>query len=245
MEMTNSDIEEGVRRCLNNAKSLLKDARLLLKNGSAGHALFFIISAIEETSKSFIYAGRRIGSWRHGETEKDVTNHASKLSFFIFHLIARTMEDVFEKRRKRIFHPEQPDKPLNVDNFVEMAQNLNIVRGELWKSRLVALYVDRENGKWISPSEIEKSEVETWLRLAERYLHDIEFQTRNILKAPKDLAVQYHNWLQHVLVPFAKNYLLDHIDELYADKVISQKLYEKLKKERQQKAKTEADQKTC
>jgi len=43
--MSNPDIEEGVRRCLDNAKSLLKDAHLLLKNDSAGHALFFVVSS--------------------------------------------------------------------------------------------------------------------------------------------------------------------------------------------------------
>lgn len=232
LRLTNSDIKEGVRLCLSNAKSLLKDARLLLKNGSAGHALLFIISAIEETSKAFIYTGQRVGSWKPGETEKDVIQHTPKYELFIFHLISTAMDDIFEKRRKRIFHPGQPDKPLDVDDFVKMAQDFNAAVKELWNNRLAALYVDRKNGKWTSPSEIEKSEVETWLERAERYLHYIEFQTRNILEAPKDLAVQYHDWLQNVFAQFAKNYLRDHLDELYAEKVISKKLYEMLKKKK-------------
>lgn len=227
--MKDIDIEKGIRSCLNNARSLLKDATLLLENGSAGHALFLVISATEETSKAFIYAVRRVGAWKLGKTEKDLTRHGPKYALFISYLISRAVEDIFEKRRKKIFHPEHADKPLNVDDFIEMAQNSKIARGELWKKRLAALYVDRKSGRWTSPSETEKSEVETWLRLAKRYLRDTEFQTRNILKARENLAKQYHNWLQNVLVPFAKEYLLNNIDELYADKVISKTMYEKLK----------------
>lgn len=230
MRMTNSDVEEGVKCCLDNAESLLKDAQLLLENGSAGHALFLIISAIEEASKAFIHAGRRIGAWTPGETEKDVVTHASKLSLFVFHLIAAALEDVFKTRRNRIFRPQQPAKPLDIDDFVEMAEDLDSALKDLWESRLVALYVDRKNGKWTSPSQIEKSEVEHWLEVAQRYLRTTEFQVRNIMKAPKSLAVEFHNWLQNVLIPFAKDYLLDHIDELYAEKVISRRLYERLKK---------------
>jgi len=50
------------------------------------------------------------------------------------------------------------------------------------------------------------------------------------LKATRDMAAQYHDWLQNVLIPFSKDYLQSSIDELYADKVISKRLYEKLKK---------------
>lgn len=228
--MTDSDIEEGVQRCLSNAKSLLKDARLLLENGSAGHGLFLIMSATEETSKAFIYAGRRVGSWKPRKTEKDLINHAPKYTLFISYLIARAMEDVFEKRRRRIFHPEQPDKPLNVDDFVEMAQDSRVALKELWKIRLAALYVDRKNGKWSSPSEVEIAKAKSWLTLAEKYTHDVEFQTRNILKTPKDLATRFQSWLQNDLVQSAKNYLLDHVDELYSDKVISHRMYTKLKR---------------
>jgi len=228
--MTDSDIEEGVQRCLSNAKSLLKDAKLLLKNDSAGHALLLIMSAAEETSKAFIYAGRRVGSWKHGKTEKDLLSHAHKYTLFISYLIARAMEDVFEKRRRRIFHPKQPDKPLNVDNFVEMAQNSKVAQKELWKIRQAALYVDRKNKRWTSPSEFEIAEAEFWLKLAEKYTHDVEFQTRNILKASKDLATEFQTWLQNDLVQFAKNYLLGHVDELYADRVITHGMYTKLKK---------------
>lgn len=230
--MTDLDVEEGVRRCLDNTNSLLKDARLLLENDSVGHALFFVISSIEETSKALIYSGKRTGIKRAGGTKKDLINHHPKLDLFISYLIAAAMEDVFAKRRNRIFHPERPDEPLNIDNFVEMAQDSKKARSDLWKDRLAALYVDRKNGIWTSPSEIEKSKVEALLKLAERYLHDTKFQTRNILKAPKDVAVEYHKWLQTALIPFARKYLQDRIDELYKDKMISERSYEILKKKR-------------
>lgn len=230
LQMTESEIEEGVKRCLDNAKSLLKDAKLLLEIDSTGHALFFVVSAIEETSKAFIYAGARIGVWKHGETNRDVTHHFSKLSLFISHLFTTALEDVFERRRKQFLHQKEPVKPLDIDDFVEMVQDIDTAQKELWKSRIQALYVDRKNGKWTSPSEFKTSVVKTLLKRAERYVHDTEFQTRNILKAEKELAVKYRNWLQEEFVPFAINYFLENIEELYAEKAISQKLYEKLKK---------------
>jgi len=230
LEISNSDIEEGVRRCLDNAKCLLKDARLLLKNDSAGHAMFLVVSSAEETSKALIYAGMKSGLWGTRKAKRDAVSHDPKLDLFISYITASAMEDVFAKRRNRVFHPERPDNPLDIDNFVEMAQNLEKAQKDLWNERLAALYVDRRDGKWTSPSEIAKSKVETWLESAERFLHDTEFQTRNILKATKDMAAQYHDWLQNVLIPFSKDYLQSSIDELYADKVISKRLYEKLKK---------------
>lgn len=232
LEMTDLDVEEGVKRCLDNARSLLKDARLLLKNDSAGHALLFVISAIEETSKALICSGIRTGIKSAEEAIRDLFKHPPKLNLFISYLIAAAMEDVFAKRRNRIFHPEHPDKPLNIDNFVEMAQDSKKAHSDLWKDRLAALYVDIKNGRWTSPSEIERSKVEALLELAERYLHDTNFQTRNILKAPKDVAVEYHRWLQTTLIPFAKKYLQDHIDELYKDKVITKRSYEMIKKKK-------------
>jgi len=228
-KMSNPDIEEGVRRCLDNAKSLLKDAHLLLKNDSAGHALFFVVSSAEETSKALIYAGIRSGLWGAEKAKKDTVFHASKLDLFISYAIATAMEDVFTKRRNRVFHSERPDKPLDIDNFVEMAQNLKKAQKDLWNERLAALYTDRRDGNWTSPCEIEKSKVETWLESAERFLRDTEFQIRNILKATRDMVAQYHDWVQNVLIPFSKDYLRSNIDELYADKVISKRLYEKLK----------------
>lgn len=236
MEMTDAEIEEGVKRCLDNAKSLLKDARLLLKNDSTGHALFFVVSAIEETSKAFIHAGARIGVWKHGETNKDVRNHFPKLSLFVSHLFTTALEDGFSKERKRIFRSSQPVGPLDVDDFVEMAQDIDAAQRTLWDSRIQALYVDRKNGKWTSPSDFDIKEAEELLRRAEKYVHDTEFQTRNILKAKKEIAVEYRNWLQEELVPFAVSYFLENIDELYTDEMISRKLYEKLKKLRAERA---------
>lgn len=231
--MTDAEIEEGVRLCLENTRSLIDDARLLLKKGSVGHALFFILSAIEESSKAFMYAGRRVNVWKLGETDKEVVNHASKFALFISYLIAIAMEDVFEKRRLRIFHPQLPEKSLDIEDAIEMAQDLDDAWKKLWSDRVTALYVGRKNGKWTSPLQIQKENVESWLGFAERYLRDTEFQTRNILKAPKDVAMEFHSWLRNVMVPFAQNYLLENIDELHADKVISTRVYRKLKQMRE------------
>jgi len=217
--MTQINIEEGVNMCLDNAESLLKDAQLLLDRGSYGYAMFLAVSAVEETSKAFMYAvGRR----------KGITDHTSKLNLFISYLIAAAMEEVFRKRRQQIFHPNIPEKPLNIDDYVEMAQDTKRARKAIWKEKLRALYVDDINGKWTSPSEIKKADVDALINHADKYVHVTDFQTRNILKAPKKLAEDYKNWLQNGLTPFAEKYLKNHIEELFNEKIISKQTYDRL-----------------
>lgn len=70
--MANPNIEDGVKRCLDNAEILLKDAKILLKEGSAGHAMLFVITAVEESSKAFILAGNSL--------ENKTTNEIKKIS---------------------------------------------------------------------------------------------------------------------------------------------------------------------
>ena len=219
MNMSHLDIEEGVNRCLDNAESLLKDAQLLLNNGSYGHAMFLAVSAVEETSKAFMYAVNR---------RKGITDHPPKLNLFISYLIAAAMEEVFKKRRQRIFHPNIPEKPLNIDDYVEMAQDTKKAQKALWKEKLKALYVDDIDGKWTSPSEIKKADLDALIKHAEKYVHVTNFQPRNILKAPKKLSEEYKNWLQNGLTPFAKKYLKNHLEELYNEKMISKQTYRRL-----------------
>jgi AbiV family abortive infection protein len=228
--MSDGDVEEGVKRSLANASSLLRDGRLLLTDGDSGHALFLIISAIEETSKGLLYAGGRSEVWQPEEVGHDVRHHFPKYQLFLTHVISRAIEDVFQRRSEKILHPNHPAKPLNVDDFVQMAQDFYAARNELWDTRNRALYVEKKGETWTSPSEIKKSEVETLLKYAERYLSDTEFQARNILQAPKNLSIQYHQWLENVFVPFAGKFILSQLDELYEEKLISKDLYEKLKK---------------
>jgi len=218
-KMTIPDIEEGVNRCLENAKSLLKDAQLLLDNGSHGHAMFFAVSAVEETSKAFMYAV---------DMRRGITNHHPKLNLFISYLIAAAMEEVFKKRRQRIFHPTIPEKPLNIDDYVEMAQDTTRAKDVLYTEKLEALYVDNRDENWTSPSDIRKEDVEVLIKHAENYVRATDFQTRNILKAPEELSEEYQNWLQNGLTPFAKKYLKNHLEEFYNEKIISKETYDRL-----------------
>lgn len=226
--MSDADIKKGVNLCLDNAKILLEEADSLLTKGSTGHAFFFVVSAIEETSKAHIWTGARVGSWTQQEIN-DVTKHAVKLTLFIIHLAMTAFQDGFERGRKKIFHQSKPTKPLDVDDLVEMLQDMVSAKDALWKGRQEGLYVDRRDGKWTSPADFEKSEVENLIKRAGRYLKQTEIQTRNILEADIEVSKDYKSWLEEH-IPFAVSYLVENIDELYVDKVISRGLYEKLKK---------------
>ena len=60
MTIPTEEFKKGVELCFNNVTSLLEDANLLLHKGSNGHALFLVVSAIEETSKAFMYSCGRV-----------------------------------------------------------------------------------------------------------------------------------------------------------------------------------------
>ena len=92
MESSTKKLEKGVKLCLKNARRLIKDANLLIDNGSYGHALFLVFTSLEEVSKAFIYTSSRLESQKIEEL-KEVYRHDIKyvyyLSFFVGDLIAR------------------------------------------------------------------------------------------------------------------------------------------------------------
>ena len=226
MKIPDEEIKKGVELCFNNAGSLIEDAETLLKQGSYGHALFLAISAIEEMSKAFMYAGGRVDIWKPEELVHDVLQHTPKYTLFVTSIVLDSINKAIEKGDYRI------TKPLDIDDFVELGKDLEFAIEEIWKQRLQSLYVDYQQGKWLSPSDIKREDVETLLQYANKYKKRIEFHCTNILKAPIDLAKQIQEYLNNQLYPWFLDQFYKNADELYKNKLISKRLYEKIKTER-------------
>ena len=226
MKIPTEEFEKGVELCFNNVTSLLEDAILLLFKGSYGHALFLVISAIEETSKAFMYSCGRIEVWKGSELFRDVINHHQKYSLFILIIFADSFSHAFNKAIQT--KEEKIPKPLELKDIEELGRDLETTQKEIWKSRLQSLYVDNQQGKWFSPCDIDREEVEELLQYANKYKRIMMPLCSNILRAPLDHAKQIQEYIDEQLLPSLLKQLQKNVEWLFNNELIDEKLYKKL-----------------
>jgi len=226
MKIPTEEFEKGVKLCFTNVTSLLEDANLLLSKGSNGHALFFVVSAIEETSKAFMYSCGRTDTW--SELSRDVINHFQKYSLFILVIFADSFMNSFNKTIQTEIKERKTPKPLKLEEIEELGRDFETIIKEIWKSRLQSLYVDYQQAKWFSPCDIDREEVEELLQYANKYKQIIEPQCSNILSAPPALAKQIQEYLDEQLFPSILKQFQKNIDWLFNNGLIDEKLYKKM-----------------
>ena len=117
---------------------------------------------------------------------------------------------------------------MELEDLEELGRDLETVIKEIWKSRLQSLYVDYQQGKWLSPCDIDREEVEELLQYANKYKRIMEFQCSNILRAPLDCAKQIQEYLDEQLFPSILEQLLKNVEWLFNNGFIDEKLYQKL-----------------
>jgi AbiV family abortive infection protein len=225
MKIPSKEFAKGVELCLNNATSLLEDSQLLANKGSYGHAVFLVISAIEETSKAFICSGGRIEIWKDKELHDDLISHRQKYSLFVIMVLADAFERGFSRQIQT--KEKKKPKPVQLEDLEELGRDLNNTIEELWKSRLKSLYVDHQQGKWLSPSDIKREEVEELLQYAAKYKQKMEPLCYNILRAPLDQAKQIEKYFEE-LIPSISKQLPKIAESLFNNGLIDEKLHKKL-----------------
>ena len=225
MKIPTEEYEKGVELCFNNVASLLEDANLLLDKGSYGHALLFAISAIEETSKAFMYSCGRVEIWKGKELD-DVFKHMPKYWLFVSIILADSFTHGFNKAVQTKEY--KITKPLKLDDLEELIRDFESTVSEIWKSRLHSLYVDYQQGKWLSPCDIEQEEVEDLLQYANKYKKIMEPLCSNIIGAPLDHAKQIQAYIDEQLLPSILTQLQKNVEWLFNNEFIDEKLYEKL-----------------
>jgi hypothetical protein len=154
-----------------------------------------------------------------------LVNHFQKFSLFVIVVFA----DAFERGSKRAIETKQKKKPkpLQLKDLEELARDFNTTIIEIWKWRLLSLYVDYRQGKWVSPSDIEREDVEELLQYATKYKQKMEPICYNILRAPLNQAKQIQKYFEE-LTPSILKQLPKIADSLLDNGLIDEKLHKKL-----------------
>ena len=212
MENSTKKLENGVKLCLKNARRLIKDANLLIDNGSYGHALFFVCTSLEEISKAFMYAFSRLESQKIEEM-KEVRNHDIKYLYYLAFLLTDRMRAHAEEIGKKY-----QGKPLDVDDFVKFYQDLSSSVKQMLVLREWSLYVDFKDKEWLSPFDVKREDATTMIAFAENYIKYVEWLCEIFLKTPSDMLTQLKEYIEMQLVP-------SYLEELYKKKAISERVY--------------------
>jgi hypothetical protein len=91
-----------------------------------------------------------------------------------------------------------------------------------------SLYVDYKKGEWVSPFDVSREESESWIKIAQRKKAKFEPLCRSIIAVPLELARALNEFFNNQLMPSARDQFYKNVDELYKNKVITKKLYEKI-----------------
>ncbi|MGA2768659.1 MAG: AbiV family abortive infection protein [Candidatus Bathyarchaeia archaeon] len=224
MEVPKSKLKKGVELCFDNVNKLIEDAEILFRRRSYGHSVFLAYSAIEETSKAFMYALSRIESSKPDELNR-VNQHSAKLDAFMGVQIMEFIGRAIEKG------PQKPDRPLDVKDFEEMERDVDSLAGEIWNLRLQGLYVDYRKGRWLSPSDMKRKDAKYWLEYAEGYKKKIEPVCRTIVDVPKKILKQAQDSVIPVLENLSKAFS-EHLPEnaklAYENGIITKELYKQI-----------------
>jgi len=189
--MSEKILREAVKLCLDNAEQYIKDAEILVKNLSYGHAFALSVLAEEEVAKAWMYYLCVEGVLGvHGDWRKDVLKHRVKQSLaFMLTLIYKVGELIYEIQESVEKMAEANSKKAKeivlkkMENFQEqMVESVTYQRGEFheslkWFKRMQeekekALYVDVdiERKRLSSPEMFNKSEVRKYLSQVEKRL---------------------------------------------------------------------------
>jgi AbiV family abortive infection protein len=134
MIIPNNEIADGISLCQDNVDRLLVDAYYLDLKGSPGHALAFVILAMEEYAKKLVLIASAISHVESGAALRGAfTKHDFKLKWVVREVLKAL-----------------PDSPKSVREFEEAVERLAKTLLEL---KNTCLYVDyRDETGWIDPN---------------------------------------------------------------------------------------------
>jgi len=190
-KMAEKILTEAVKLCLDNAEQYIKDAEVLVKNSSYGHAFALSVLAEEETAKAWMYYLCVQGILGvHGDWRKDIRKHRfkQKLAFMLtlMYKVGELIYEIQESVEKMAEANSNKAKEIvlkKMKNFQErMVKSVTYQRGEFHESlkwfkgmqeeKEKALYVDLniERKRLSSPKMFNKSEVRKYLSQVEKRL---------------------------------------------------------------------------
>jgi len=223
VKIPNEELKKGVELCFKNASSLIEDAKILIEHGSYGHARFLSLSAIEEIYKAYMYALNRIEVWDSAELAHDTIHHEPKFALFVLSLLADALRKKIESGHIEI------KKPLDIEDFAKMGEDLDSAIKDVSKSmREESLYVDYQNGSWLSPFDVHREDTESLIEIAKTKKTEFELLCNNLMSVPIELARASNEFIDKQLIPSVRDQIYKNVDELYKNNEITKELYEKI-----------------
>ncbi len=200
--------KEALRNCaeraVRNAYQYIKDAKVLARNKSYGHAYALLVLSVEETAKAFACKERVEGRLDGEELKKFFISHESKQRFVFRDLIEEVnaltimfYEPFLSKEAKGLIKRKQRevkrvDGVLDYSDFIkpeiveiskqkdEILEQMRRLHKTMQNRKEIGLYVDfTSENKVISPEVIDKEETEMLLEYADSLyaiVHDIIFE---------------------------------------------------------------------
>lgn len=184
--MTEKLLKEAVQLCLDNVEQYIKDAQLLVENGSYGHAFALAVLSEEELSKAYIYHAcsegllpedivKRVGRTRESHIRKQAIAGAFTLSYKFVEFMQSIVKSSWEqagpdlKKRRQIVHEKLKE---TMDNI---RKNKDKLRHRIFEfmERVATLEKDKQKGLYVdvdiaqvvlhSPKLLKKDQVEKHL----------------------------------------------------------------------------------
>lgn len=188
------DIKEwqrGINVSINNGIELYNNGKSLIKKGSYGHGLFFLITALEEISVAY-FIMESFDTPRPDQLQRrKFLEHSKKMALtnykagqFAF-LGNNAIQEKILKENKRLL---QKDISNRVSAFYDkIYRNIgkDITKGiNLWDLRNRGIYVrlNRENTQFLSPQDISKEKVLEIARLVDRQILHVQMQRDMLFK---------------------------------------------------------------
>ena len=182
-------LKEAVQSCLVNVKQYFDDARLLVENGSYGHAFAFVVLGEEELSKAYIYHECSEGFLPHHfiyKMGKGHESHKRKQAIQAVHF--GTLAFIKSLPYSGQIKTKQENLDQEFERMIEYIKKMGHSEAEKQNGLYVDLNLDE--GVIVTPEDVTKQTVLERLNQAEETLR----LTLSLLMRPLDLSLNYFFW---------------------------------------------------
>jgi len=154
---------------LENSEQFIKDAKLLMKNSSFGHASALLRLAVEESTKALVcwYTSEKILPVENELVEDVFKHHKAKTRFFLTFLSGWKAGKTFRSLRK--FMESMPK--LSHGQLSEVSKQFEKIIASTDEMRHRAMYVNLKGTELETPLEIGEEEPQIILLAAEFFLN--------------------------------------------------------------------------
>jgi len=118
------------------------------------------------------------------------------------------------------------DKPLGLEDITD--KTIDSVADDLRTDREDSLYIDYKQGKWVSPSDIEREEAEAWIEIAQGKKREIEPLCKAFATVPSGTEKEVNEFMDKLRPSLRDQFYRDTAEVLYKNNRITKKLYEKM-----------------